>query len=91
MDSKKRYEDYTQQLRRIADTKYATAVLQWDQETYMPAKGAAFRARQVATLSEISHELFTRPSFRDLLQDLLAAGNLDETQQKNVELSWYDY
>lgn len=91
MDSKKRYADYTQHLQKIADTRYAIAVLQWDQETYMPPKGAAFRAQQVATLSEISHEMFTRASFKNLLQDLLACGDLDETQQKNVALSWYDY
>ena len=91
MDSKKLYRDYTQQLRKIADTRYAAAVLQWDQETYMPPKGAAFRAQQVATLSEISHELFTRSSFKNLLQDLMACGDLDPEQQKNVALSWYDY
>ncbi len=91
MDSKKLYQDYTQQLRKIADTRYAAALLQWDQETYMPPKGAAFRAQQVATLSEISHELFTRDTFKNLLQDLMACGDLEDAQQKNVALSWYDY
>ncbi|MDE3248272.1 MAG: carboxypeptidase M32 [Bacteroidota bacterium] len=91
MDSKKRYAEYVDYLQKIADTRYAAAVLQWDQETYMPEKGAAARARQVATLTEISHEMFTRPSFRNLLQDLLAAGDLTGDQQKNVALSWYDF
>ena len=91
MDCKKLYQDYTQHLQKIADVRYAIAVLQWDQETYMPQKGAGFRAQQVATLSQISHELFTRESFKNLLQDLLNCGGLDETEQKNVSLSWYDY
>ena len=91
MDSKTLYQQYTAHLRKIADTRYAIAVLQWDQETYMPAKGAAFRAQQVATLSEISHELFTRESFKNLLQDLMGRADLDETAQKNISLSWYDY
>ncbi|MEO5592541.1 MAG: carboxypeptidase M32 [Chitinophagaceae bacterium] len=91
MDCKKSYQDYTAHLRKIADVRYAIAVLQWDQETYMPQKGADFRAQQVATLSEISHELFTRESFKDLLQNLLACDGLDDTQQKNISLSWYDY
>jgi len=91
MDSKKLYQDYTQHLQKIADVRYAIAVLQWDQETYMPQKGAGFRAQQVATLSQISHELFTRESFKNLLQDLLNCSGLDETEQKNVSLSWYDY
>jgi len=91
MDCKKLYQDYTQHLQKIADVRYAIAVLQWDQETYMPQKGAGFRAQQVATLSQISHELFTRESFKNLLQDLLNCSGLDETEQKNVSLSWYDY
>jgi len=91
MDVKKKYQEYTLHLQKIADLRYAIAVLQWDQETYMPQKGAAFRAQQIATLSEMSHEMFTRESFKNLLQDLMAGGGLDETAQKNVSLSWYDY
>ncbi len=91
MDIKKLYQDYTQHMQKIADVRYAIAVLQWDQETYMPEKGAGFRAQQIATLSEISHDLFTKESFKNLLQDLMNSSGLDEAQQKNVSLSWYDY
>ena len=91
MELNKKYGDYTAHLKKIADIRYSIAVLQWDQETYMPQKGASFRAQQVATLSEMSHELFTRESFKNILQDLLSASDLDENQQKNVALSWYDY
>lgn len=91
MNSNKQYNEYSTHLKKIADVRYAIAVLQWDQETYMPRKGAGFRAQQVATLSEISHELFTQESFKNILQDLLTDGNLDESQQKNIALSWYDY
>ncbi|MBS1565352.1 MAG: carboxypeptidase M32, partial [Bacteroidetes bacterium] len=85
------YEQYQSHLQQIAEVRYATAVLQWDQETYMPPKGAAFRARQTATLSEWAHRLFTEHSFRDLLQELGSRNDLDDAQKKNVELSWYDY
>ncbi len=91
MNSTKLYQDYKTHLQKIADVKYASAVLQWDQETYMPQKGAAFRAQQLATLSEMAHELFVQPSFKNLLQDLLACDDLNELQKKNVALSWYDY
>ncbi|MEO6315890.1 MAG: carboxypeptidase M32 [Chitinophagaceae bacterium] len=91
MDTKKLYGEYTQQLQKIADIRYANAALQWDQETYMPPKGAHFRAQQIATLSEISHECFTRPVFKNLLQELLGSNDLNDTQQKNVALTWYDY
>jgi len=33
------YEQYRELLQKIADVKYASAVLQWDQETYLPPKG----------------------------------------------------
>lgn len=91
MTSQELYEQYKTHLQQIADVKYATAVLQWDQETYMPPKGAAFRARQTATLSEWAHRLFTQESFRDLLQELKSRDDLDAGQKRNVDLSWYDY
>jgi carboxypeptidase Taq len=91
MNSTNLYPLYKAHLQRIADVKYSLAVLQWDQETYMPAQGAEFRAQQMATLSEIAHELFTRESFKNILQDLNACNDLDDLQKKNVALSWYDY
>ena len=44
---------------KIADIKNAIAVLNWDQETYMPPKGQGFRTQQIATLSGIAHETET--------------------------------
>jgi carboxypeptidase Taq len=34
------YEKYKGKMQRIADVRNANAVLQWDQETYLPKKGA---------------------------------------------------
>jgi len=62
------YQILCEELRSVADVRYATAVLQWDQETYMPAKGAAMRARQIATLSEYAHQRFTSDHFLKLLE-----------------------
>lgn len=84
------YNDYKQQLQKIADIKYATAVLQWDQETYLPPKGAEARGRQIATLSEIAHQMFTNDKVGHLLQDLLSK-DLPEWQKQNVELTLEDY
>lgn len=85
------YADYTQRMQKIADVKYSGAVLQWDQETYLPPKGAEFRGRQLATLSEIAHEWFIDPSLGQLLQDLHSRGDLADDQRRNVELSLEDY
>ncbi|HEX2533618.1 MAG TPA: carboxypeptidase M32 [Chitinophagaceae bacterium] len=85
------YGQYQEKMRRIADIRNATALLQWDQETYLPPKGAAFRGQQISTLSELSHNLFTEEALGRLLQDLLAAGDLTPTERRNVELTWEDY
>jgi len=48
----------------------ATAVLGWDQSTYMPPGGVAARARQMATLQQLAHEKFIDPAVGRLLDDL---------------------
>ncbi len=77
-------------MQKIADVKYSAAVLEWDQETYLPPKGAAARSRQLASLSEIAHEWLTAPGLGDLLQELYQRGDLDDDQRRNVELSLED-
>ncbi len=85
------YENYVRHLQQVADFRYAAAVLQWDQEVYMPEAGAAARSRQLATLAEEAHRRFTDPSFGRLLDSLAAAGTGDSFQQKNIERSRYDF
>ena len=71
------YDNYKNALQRIADIKYASAVLQWDQETYLPKKGHDARGRQIATLNELAHEQFTDDKFGSLLQELSAISGLN--------------
>lgn len=85
------YGEYTARMQKIADVKYSAAVLQWDQETYLPPKGAEFRGRQLATLSEIAHEWFIAADLGQLLEELNSRGDLDENQKRNIALSLEDY
>jgi len=85
------YKQYRSCLQKIADIKYAAAVLQWDQETYMPVKSAAGRAKQLATLAEMAHQLFTEEKTGNLLEELAGRNDLPENERINVELSMYDY
>jgi carboxypeptidase Taq len=85
------YAQYIGCMQKIADVKYSAAVLQWDQETYLPPKGADFRGQQLATLSEIAHEWLTAPSLGELLEELFTRNDLPEDQRRNVELSREDY
>ncbi len=57
-------------LARLADIHnldMANAVLNWDQRTYMPIKGSEPRAKQLATLAKLSHEMFVARETQDLL------------------------
>ncbi len=85
------YMDYSAHMKKIADVRYSAAVLQWDQETYLPPKGAEFRGQQIATLSEIAHEWAIEPALGELLQELSQRGDLTDNQQRNVQLSLEDY
>jgi carboxypeptidase Taq len=85
------YEKYCEALRKIADVNYASAVLQWDQEVNMPEAGAEARARQLATLSGISHELSVEQELGDWLATLNQDAALHEKQRRNVKESLRNY
>lgn len=57
-------------LAEIADLGAASAVMVWDQRTHMPPGGAAARARQLATISRLSHERLADPALGELLERL---------------------
>ena len=91
MSTAELYASYQTKMQKIADVKYASAVLQWDQETYLPPKGNDFRGQQIAALSEISHQQFTDKAMGELLEELSALENLPDTDKRNIQLSWDDY
>lgn len=91
MNTQELYEKYTTKMHRIADVKNANAVLQWDQETYLPPKGAHFRGQQISTLSEISHKLFSEDELGDTLKELLSKEDLPASKKRNVQLTFEDY
>jgi carboxypeptidase Taq len=85
------YPAYVQKMRTIADLRYSSALLQWDQETYLPPKGAAIRGQQIATLSELAHRFFTEDSLGGLLKELLGTSTLSPDEKANVQLTLEDY
>lgn len=85
------YGDYQTKMQKIADLRYAAAVLGWDQETYLPEKGAESRARQLSTLSSLAHDLFTEAALGELLGTLKRDDTLDPIQRRNIQLTLEDY
>jgi carboxypeptidase Taq len=57
-------------LAEIADLKYALALLDWDQQTYMPPEGAEARGNQIGTLNRLAHDRITSPEVGRLLDEL---------------------
>ncbi len=53
------------------DLNQAAALLGWDQQTYMPPKGASDRGEQLATLSSLAHKIFTSDEVGSLLEELI--------------------
>ncbi|HTX91674.1 MAG TPA: carboxypeptidase M32 [Anaerolineales bacterium] len=57
-------------LAEAADLYNASALLGWDQQTYMPPGGAEGRGYQLGTLGRLAHERMTSPELGQVLEDL---------------------
>lgn len=81
-----------QKLSEIHDVHAAAALMQWDQEIFMPPKAAAGRGKQLSTLSTIAHRMFTDKEVGDTLKALQdQSGSLNADENKLVNETWYDY
>jgi carboxypeptidase Taq len=61
-------EQLKQHLYPYYDLQHANAVLEWDQQVNMPPGGTDARAEQMATLTALSHDIFTSPETGRLLE-----------------------
>lgn len=68
------YEDFIRRARELQDISHAQALLHWDQETFLPPRGNALRARSSGTLAGIYHEKLVHPDLVDLVKRLGEAG-----------------
>lgn len=62
--------------KRLADISHintAIGILNWDQETYMPAKAADSRAENISYLSGLAHKMFVNIDENKVLSDLKTA------------------
>ncbi len=79
-DTYEQFEDHVQRYHYVGD---AGGVLQWDQEVMMPDEGTPARAKQLSTLSTLSHELLTDDDLGEWL-DELEGRDLDGGRRANV-------
>jgi carboxypeptidase Taq len=64
------FERLRTHLAQIVDLRRTSSILFWDQQTMMPAAGAAARGEQRATLERLAHELFTAAETGRLLEEV---------------------
>jgi carboxypeptidase Taq len=67
-------KDFTDELydltKEISTLSSCTAVLDWDERTYMPSRGSENRSNQVALLAGMAHEKLTSPRIGELINEL---------------------
>jgi carboxypeptidase Taq len=74
----------------VSDLNASAALLEWDQETYMPPAASEARAQQLATLKTLAHEHFTDDATGSLLDGL--NGELeDDTDRALVRVARRDF
>lgn len=66
----KKLDELKNRLREVEDLNLVTALLNWDQSTYMPPGGAPARGRQMALVGRLAHEKLIDPAVGRLLDDL---------------------
>ncbi len=89
-----KYDRLKTLLGEVADLGHISALLDWDQQTYMPHGAAESRGRQLATLNAIAHNKMTSPEPGELMNELLPwaeahGSNSDEYRLLKVALRDY--
>jgi len=81
-------------LAEVTDLSRAAALLDWDQETYMPPGGVKARSEQMSTLRRLSHVRFTSDDVGRLLTELedeTSGRPFDSNEASLVRVTRRDY
>jgi carboxypeptidase Taq len=75
-----------ERLAEFTDLRRAAQLLEWDQQTMMPPRGAPARAEALATLERISHDMFVSAETGNLLESAAAGLNGADPDSDDVRL-----
>ncbi len=78
------YDVFIQRVKEIQVATSIEGLLDWDQETYMPPKGAETRAAQSALIAGVGHEKLIDEEFGRLLQQVEKEQDADPVIATNV-------
>ncbi len=94
MQPEQQFEELQARLATIFDLMRAAAMLDWDQQTYMPPGGAENRGQQLATLQQIAHDKLVSDEVGRLLDDLqpyIAQLDPDSFEARLVKVTRREY
>ncbi len=87
MNAQQAYDELIRRCKEASVLHSCADVLGWDERTYMPPKGSAHRAEQMALLARLCHEMATTPVIGELLGEVERSPlvkNTDSTEAANV-------
>ncbi len=67
MTSREAYEQLVHRYREARLLESIGSLIGWDERTYMPPKGSAHRAEQMALVAKMTHEMLTAPALGELI------------------------
>jgi len=70
MSAQETYDALVKECKELSLLASTASILYWDQHTYMPPGGVAFRADQLSVISSLTHARFTDPKIGDWLSEL---------------------
>jgi carboxypeptidase Taq len=70
MDPRPAYDELIRRVKEARLLESCSAVLGWDERTYMPREGSAHRAEQIALLATMTHQMLTAPAIGRLLGEV---------------------
>ena len=87
MTAVKKLQEHFQTLHHIG---HAAQYLSWDEAVIMPAEGGEARAKSLATLHKISHEMATAPKIGELLESAKqeATSAWDQANLRVIKRRW---
>ena len=89
-----KFRKLTELMAEVTDIFHSLALLNWDQQVYMPVGGTVERGNMMATLGKIAHEKFTSDEMGQLISDLkkfLPELDADSESYRIISVTAQDY
>ncbi|MEO1018321.1 MAG: carboxypeptidase M32 [Pseudomonadota bacterium] len=81
-----RHDQLSQRFAKIFRIHESIAILNWDQAVVMPRGSIESRAEQLATLTQLAHDILASPETSDLIETAMSAAPSDDFQAANHRL-----